>query len=134
MISDKQFQYVVANSGLTDDQLARMLKISRPTVKLWRTGENFPHEIIRPKLVSTIRNMVRPIEFFADINVKLSNRDPELILDRPAWAVIYRGNCVDRELELRWEPSPSNRDEKFYEECRFTFEEALEVAKKWKES
>jgi len=126
-------QNVVANSGLTDKELAKLIKVSVPTVNRWRTGKNSPHELMIPNLIKNIRSLVRPTEFVIERNLTIANRDPELILLRPSWAVIYRGNCIDRTLEIVWEPQPSSRDDEFYASCRFTFEEAKEVAKRWTE-
>lgn len=127
----KLLQNVVANSGLSDDHLARAIKVSRPTVTRWRTGKSAAHDLMVPGVLKKIREMVRPLEIHIAHNLKISNRDPELILERPSWAVLYRGNCVDRDLEEEYEPMPSSRDDAFFERCRFTYEEALEVAKKW---
>jgi len=51
----------------------------------------------------------------------------------PAWAVRingFSGYCYDHEGNEQHEPSPSNRDEEFYKQCRFTdFDEAMMVGR-----
>lgn len=51
--------------------------------------------------------------------------DPELV-DR--WAIIFMHECVMRSGELDREPSPSNRDDEWLEQARFTRAEALAIA------
>ena len=41
------------------------------------------------------------------------------------WAVRRAGDCLNKAGEWEWEPSPSARDDAFYERCRFdTLEQA----------
>ena len=45
------------------------------------------------------------------------------------WAVRKRGiQCLNREDDWQYEPTPSNRDDEFLEQCRFTEEDALRRA------
>lgn len=43
--------------------------------------------------------------------------------DGEKWAVRMGGNCLNKEGEWEWEPSPSNREDDFYSRCRFESKE-----------
>ena len=49
------------------------------------------------------------------------------------WAVRMGNSCLNKkELFFEYEPSPSNRDESFFDECRFNSpEEALDSFRLW---
>lgn len=50
------------------------------------------------------------------------------------WAVMRNGNCLAKNGEWEWEPSPSQRYGDFIERCRYeTVEEALETYLKYKD-
>ena len=47
------------------------------------------------------------------------------------WAVVDVGRlCLNSDGEWEYEPMPSNRDETFLGRCRFSFEEAVALARK----
>lgn len=37
----------------------------------------------------------------------------------PLWAVRRLGNCLNKDGEFEYEPSPSSRDDNFYSRCRW---------------
>ena len=46
------------------------------------------------------------------------------------WAVINKGSCWNKSShKFVYEPSPSNRTDRFFKNTRFTFEEALKIVK-----
>ena len=48
------------------------------------------------------------------------------------WAVTTAsGCCVSTDLRSVYEPLPSNRSEEFMEKCRFTLDEALDIAERF---
>lgn len=44
------------------------------------------------------------------------------------WAVTRRGACLNRDGQWEFEPLPSNRDQAFFDRCRYTLDEALRAA------
>lgn len=46
------------------------------------------------------------------------------------WAVLWLGRCLSREGEWGYEPSPSNREDDWLDNHRFTREEAIALAAK----
>ena len=42
-----------------------------------------------------------------------------------------RHDVINRDGEVEWEPSPSNRDDDFIERTRFELEEALTIAERY---
>ena len=48
------------------------------------------------------------------------------------FAVRKNGLCLNKDSEFEYEPLPSNRDDEFYERCRFVgIEEAQKAYEKW---
>lgn len=48
------------------------------------------------------------------------------------WSIMVGGNCLNKEGEVEYEPSPSNRDEAFFARCRYdTQYEALQAMNKY---
>lgn len=41
--------------GMTNQEAANKLHVSRPTVARWRAGNNLPHAIMRPRVISFLR-------------------------------------------------------------------------------
>jgi hypothetical protein len=75
-----------------------------------------------------------PVKFFIREDVYLENRDPESRYpNRPSWAITKNGSCLNADMEFEYEPQPSSRSEDFLYRTRFTYEEALELAKKIKD-
>ena len=61
---------------------------------------------------------------FYNVGPKWPGVDPK----RP-WAVLYRTRCWDRvEGDWVYEPSPSSRNRDFFRRCRFTLDDALDIA------
>lgn len=70
---------------------------------------------------------LKPVKYYVREDVYLENRDPEgRFPKKGSWAITVRMTfCVNKALELEWEPMPSGRDDAFLERCRFTFEDAI---------
>lgn len=47
------------------------------------------------------------------------------------WAVCHFHMCLDAEGKMEYEPSPSNRTDEYKDRFRFTFQEAVRIAKKY---
>jgi hypothetical protein len=64
----------------------------------------------------------------------IPERSQRTVLDKTSWgihndswAIRCCGQCFNKNGEWEWEPSPSNRDDKFLVRCRWTTpEEALD--------
>lgn len=41
--------------GMTSQEVANRLRVSRPTVSRWRLGKNLPHGVMRPRVISFLR-------------------------------------------------------------------------------
>ncbi len=58
-----EFQRLMFSSettlSLTDDEFARGLKVSRPTVSRWRSGKNAPHPLARPGVIKFLRKRTK---------------------------------------------------------------------------
>lgn len=64
-------------------------------------------------------------------DIFLENRDPEQRHpDRSSWAIVSGSECMAKDGEWEYEPMPSNRDEDFFERCRYTYEEAVQALEK----
>lgn len=64
MISDKLIaksllQEAVMRTGLSDKKIARIMKISVPTVNRWRTGKNSPHKLAIPGIIRRLEALTK---------------------------------------------------------------------------
>jgi hypothetical protein len=62
----------------------------------------------------------------------MKNPDPE---ESDRWAILKegRGSCLSKEGEWVYQPSPSNREDDFYDLCRYSSaQEAIEYYRRWK--
>ncbi len=68
-----------------------------------------------------------------DVNIKCLNRpltlkNSYLFCKEDCWGIYMDLFCYDKKSgEFIYETQPSNRDEEFYNNCRFTFEETLKI-------
>jgi hypothetical protein len=65
---------------------------------------------------------IRPVKYMVaktDIHVEWRGGDN--------WAVTRTGDCLNKDGEWEWEPSPSNRDDAFLVRCRFNIDDALRM-------
>ena len=63
--------------------------------------------------------------------VDVVDRDPDRIRpDREnRWAVMVNGCCLNKDWEMEFETLPSSRTDAFLNRCRFTYSEALALAR-----
>jgi len=70
-------------------------------------------------------------EFFFKDNLKIALRSKKTDNSPSYWAIVSRGGLVyNRDMELEYESSPSNRDDEFIKRTRFTLEEAVDLVGK----
>jgi hypothetical protein len=67
-----------------------------------------------------------------ECNYSIAFRGSRENKDADIWVVLDpHGNCYNKkDNDWEWEPSPSNREESFLEDCRFTLKEAFQIVKK----
>lgn len=53
-MNDVEFQQLIANCGISDDDLAHILKLSRSTVDRWKRGVTSPHPLARASIEKAI--------------------------------------------------------------------------------
>lgn len=73
--------------------------------------------------------LVEPIKYrITDVGY-----DVDLFLEErcdDSWAITDGIMCMNKNFDFEYEPSPSNRTEKFLKEFRFTFNESIEQIEK----
>jgi len=52
----ENFKKVIADSEYSDEALARILDVSRPTIARWRDNVTAPHEAIAPELINKLKD------------------------------------------------------------------------------
>lgn len=52
-----ELQQLIEDSKLTDQQIARQLRLPVPTIKRWRSGESAPHAAMLPGILDEIRDL-----------------------------------------------------------------------------
>jgi len=82
----------------------------------------------------TVQDLVgtefRFADHFADMNLQAPAfvRMNSPFYSGERWAVRLLSQCLNRDAEWEWEPSPSIRDDAFYARCRFdSLEQAVET-------
>jgi hypothetical protein len=78
--------------------------------------EILPSLEVQPKLFTA-----KYFDTTSDITVALELR----VRNKGLWVVLWRGDCLNRDLTWEYEPLPSNRSDEFLARTRFTLAEAL---------
>ncbi len=83
---------------------------------------------------------MKAVTYLMDVNKKdpfnsiyIENRDPfDIGESNRKWIILKGkgGTCYNTYGEWEFEPMPSNRDDDFLKRCRYTFDEAVEIASK----
>ena len=80
-----KFKRVIAECGMSDEEVARLLDVGRKTVTRWRRGKTHPHEdmidILVEKIVAGSDNMTKEdlqlyVNHSKEIEEKLRERSP----------------------------------------------------------
>lgn len=53
----EQLTKAVIDTGMTDQEIARALRLSRPTITRYRTGANYPMELMIPRLLKDLAKL-----------------------------------------------------------------------------
>lgn len=75
---------------------------------------------------------MKVVKYYVKDDIYMEHTDPEgrYPEDRPSWAIRNNSFCWSRS-RVAWvyEPLPSNRDDEFFKDCRFSFDEASAIAR-----
>ena len=52
-----ELKQVIDESGLTDEEVARLLDVSVPTVERWKSAKTAPHKHLRKIIKDTLRSV-----------------------------------------------------------------------------
>ena len=53
----KELSEAIKNTGLTDKEIAKLMRISVPTVYRWRNGINNPHPFVLKGILERLKRM-----------------------------------------------------------------------------
>lgn len=69
----------------------------------------------------------KPIKYYVGENKPYQERLYIEWRSEDKWCITNGSSVYNRLGEWEWEPSPSNRDDKFFKRCRYTLEEAVKI-------
>ena len=94
----------------------------------------FIEELVARKLSEQKVFFIKRGEIFTVTNTELQHITLErraLMENKDYWTIFDGHNCLDKQGEWQYEPSPSNRKKEFLEQTRYSYEEAMELIEKY---